>query len=648
MEPYGKGRRKVLIIGEAPGKGENEEGKQFVGKAGKHLWDTLKKLGVSRDDCWTDNAIRCWPHEGERNRTPTPKEVEFCNPPEAPIWMADFSFKSLGEIEIGDEIIGWTREKITEENRSRAKFRRKKLVGKTAKKGRKTARKKLVVSEVLAIHRRMSPIVKVELESGRIIRCSPDHLWLHGDASFATKLGGERFHTVMEKRSLASVVTPIDNDPPEELRYWAGYLGAMMDGEGHWPRIGQSWSHNEVVCKRIERAATKLGFRWAWNHGKKCSTLGLMGEINAEVKFLNWCRPAKKKNIKKRIMNRSSFCSVDRIKKVTPDGEGEVIGLTTTSGNYIAWGYASKNCRPNLERTIREKQPDVILLLGAIPISSFLSTRFPSPMSNGGMGRWTGWKIPCRNPNTWVCPTWHPSYLLREKNDVMQREWERHLKAAFELEGKPWQEIPNERGEVRCIFDPDEAAREIADLWGGEFSPDVPIAFDYESNMLKPDSNEARIVCCSMSNGNKTITYPWHGKAKEATGKFLQSRIPKVTYNAKFEVRWTLKEFGHGVRNVAWDGMLAAHAIDNRSGVTGCDFQAFVNLGMPDYWSRVGPYLKAKRKGGNEPNRVGEVDLESLLLYCGTDSLIEWKLAEVQKRIMGAKKHDANLFVRHQ
>lgn len=289
-------------------------------------------------------------------------------------------------------------------------------------------------------------------------------------------------------------------------------------------------------------------------------------------------------------------------------------------------------CRPNLERTIREKQPDVILLLGSVPIGSFLVSRFPSPMSNGGMGRWTGWKIPCRSPNAWVIPTWHPSYLMRERNDVLQREWERHLKLAFDSEGKPWKEIPNERSQVRCIFDPDEAAKEIAD-----FSPDVPIAFDYESNMLKPDSKEARIVCCSMSNGEKTIAYPWHGKVKEATGKFLQSRIPKVTYNAKFEVRWTLKEFGHGVRNVAWDGMLAAHAIDNRPGVTGCDFQAFVNLGMPDYWSRVGPYLKAKRKGGNEPNRIGEVDLESLLTYCALDSLVEFKIAQVQMKQMGVK-----------
>ena len=324
--------------------------------------------------------------------------------------MADFTFKKLGEVRIGDEVIGWIREGITEENRLGKGKHITNLVGKRAKQGRKIARKRLVVSKVVAINRRTSPIVRVEMESGRVIRCSPDHLWLRGDASFATKEGGEKFHTVASRRYLASVIVPIENSPPEDLNYAAGYLGAMMDGEGTWPRIAQSWFCNEIVCKKIERIATKLEFKWAWyNLGKPHSSLGIMGEINAEVKFLNWCRPAKKKRIKRRIMARSSFCSTDRIKAVVPDGEGEVIGLTTTSGNYIAWGYASKNCRPNLERTIREKDPDVILLLGAVPISSFLAPRFPSPMSSGGMGRWTGWKIPCRSPNAWVCPTWHPS-----------------------------------------------------------------------------------------------------------------------------------------------------------------------------------------------------------------------------------------------
>lgn len=300
-------------------------------------------------------------------------------------------------------------------------------------------------------------------------------------------------------------------------------------------------------------------------------------------------------------------------------------------------------CRPNLERTIREKDPDVILLLGAVPISSFLAPRFPSPMSSGGMGRWTGWKIPCRSPNAWVIPTWHPSYIIREKDKpnggVLQREWERHLEQAFETEGKPWREIPNEQRHITSILDPEEAAKNIRVMMRNYDAFQKPIALDYETNMLKPDSKEARIVCCSVSQGgdHNTFAFPWTKATKEAMEEFLRSNIPKIGFNTKFEDRWTMKEFGYPVRNWIWDGMNNAHIIDNRPGVTGADFQMFVLMGMPDYWSRVHQFFKGKKRGGNVPNRIGEVDLKDLLVYCGMDSLGEYKVAEKQAEEMGVK-----------
>lgn len=365
MEPTGKGRKKILVIGEFPGQSEDDQGKHFVGKAGQHLWDTIESLGHSRSDVWTENAIRCRPHESGRNRTPTPHEVDFC--------------------------------------------------------------------------------------------------------------------------------------------------------------------------------------------------------------------------------------------------------------------------RPNVERTIREKEPNVILLLGSIPIGSFLKNRFPEAMSGGGMGRWTGWQIPCRSPNAWVCPTWHPSYLLRENNEVLQREWERHLKAAFRLKGKPWDVIPDEGREIEIILDPDEAAERIRlNRYCNRIT-----AFDYETNCLKPDSAEAKIICCSLSNGTDTIAYPWHGSAIEATKEFLTSDVPKVGAGSKFETRWGRAKLGVWTRNWHWDIQLAAHAIDNRQGVTGVDFQGFVLLGRGDYWSHMKQFIRARRKGGNEKNRIREAGLENTLRYCAIDSLVEWRIMEKQKQIMG-------------
>jgi uracil-DNA glycosylase family 4 len=77
MPPSGEGRKKILIIAEAPGKSEDELGSQLVGDAGKTLRKTLDKHGIDLDkDCWKTNAIICRP---PKNKTPTNRQVALCH-----------------------------------------------------------------------------------------------------------------------------------------------------------------------------------------------------------------------------------------------------------------------------------------------------------------------------------------------------------------------------------------------------------------------------------------------------------------------------------------------------------------------------------------------------------------------------------------
>lgn len=86
MPVDGRGERGVLIVGEAPGATENEQGKPFVGKAGKYLRKALEKIDVDLErDCWITNALVCWPWEKnakgqQKNRAPTDKEIDYCRP----------------------------------------------------------------------------------------------------------------------------------------------------------------------------------------------------------------------------------------------------------------------------------------------------------------------------------------------------------------------------------------------------------------------------------------------------------------------------------------------------------------------------------------------------------------------------------------
>lgn len=287
-------------------------------------------------------------------------------------------------------------------------------------------------------------------------------------------------------------------------------------------------------------------------------------------------------------------------------------------------------CYPNLLSTIKEKEPHVIVTLGHPTLTSVLSGMWREKI--GPLTRWLGWQIPSQIHNTWICPVWHPKYVLQyeEKNDyrVVEKIWMRHLRKAFKLEGKPWDKLPDYDAEIQVIVDPDEAADKIIRI-----IKDKPrrCAFDFETNMLKPEHVRSRIVSCSISDGDTTISYPWFGNAIQATKEFLKSKIKKVASNFKFEQRWTKRILGFDVRNWDWCTMTGAHWIDNRTGICSVKFQAFVLLGFPIYDSEVKPYLKSVQRGGYAPNRVDELELFSLLHYGGLDSLLEYKVAEKQE-----------------
>ncbi|NIS13859.1 MAG: hypothetical protein GWN12_18870 [Thermoplasmata archaeon] len=78
--------------------------------------------------------------------------------------------------------------------------------------------------------------------------------------------------------------------------------------------------------------------------------------------------------------------------------------------------------------------------------------------------------------------------------------------------------------------------------------------------------------------------------------------------------------------------MQAAHILDNRRGITSIKFQAFVLLGIGEYNARVEQYLESET--ANSLNRIAEIDTRDLLLYNGLDSLLEYKVAEIQKERM--------------
>lgn len=65
----------VMLVGEAPGKNEDEQGEPFVGAAGKLLDRLLDEVGLDRNEVYIGNVLKCRP---PGNRDPRPEEIDAC------------------------------------------------------------------------------------------------------------------------------------------------------------------------------------------------------------------------------------------------------------------------------------------------------------------------------------------------------------------------------------------------------------------------------------------------------------------------------------------------------------------------------------------------------------------------------------------
>ena len=71
----GSGDAELLFIGEAPGWHEDQQGRPFVGPAGKFLDELLASIGLKRDAVYIANVVKCRP---PGNRDPLPLEMKAC------------------------------------------------------------------------------------------------------------------------------------------------------------------------------------------------------------------------------------------------------------------------------------------------------------------------------------------------------------------------------------------------------------------------------------------------------------------------------------------------------------------------------------------------------------------------------------------
>jgi uracil-DNA glycosylase family 4 len=303
----------------------------------------------------------------------------------------------------------------------------------------------------------------------------------------------------------------------------------------------------------------------------------------------------------------------------TPDGKNRA-----PTGDEVSF------CQPNLINNIKHYRPNVIIPMGIHAVKSVCSYAWKDDATEyDNMARWHGWQIPSIKLNAWICPTYHPSFVLqaKERNKAAPLIVREALRAAFGIKRKPYDELPDYTKYVQRIYEAPAAAALIR-----SFISDKPVAFDYENSPLKPDVDDAHVFCASLSDGERTISFPWVGEAITAMREFLVSQTPKIAANIQHEERWTWKLFGHGVTSWYWDTVVGAHWRNCHAGVCGLKFQVFALFGVPFYASHLEALMQGENNvsGKNSHNRLSKADRDDLLLYCGCDSLFEVMVAQSQ------------------
>jgi len=187
------------------------------------------------------------------------------------------------------------------------------------------------------------------MASGKTIRCTSDHKWLRKQY----KSWHWNYGEAKEGWYLANIIDPTPQLVPS-LAYESGWLSGIYDGEGHTYTISQCKNHNPDVYQEINNVAEKLGISMSPNNPNENndSTSGwvITGGRQGYVDFLNKVRPVRRKQLESLILGSTLIRPPDQIITIEEDSlDEEVVCLTTTTGNYVIWGYASKNSRSHPE-----------------------------------------------------------------------------------------------------------------------------------------------------------------------------------------------------------------------------------------------------------------------------------------------------------
>lgn len=296
-----------------------------------------------------------------------------CFPAGSKVLMSDWTEQPIENLSVGDEIVGYD-------------F------------GNRYGR--LIKATVKHCHMEESLVIEARTESGRIIRCTPDHKFLV--ARHRERKGG--YKPLHIGFNLCSVYTPMPPQTIEEERL-LDWLGGIIDGEGSVGStiaIAQSPAVNPEVCAAIHQTLNDLNIKYVFREDS--NQFILAGGKTLKARFLQHATIMKRKRFLTALWKRNGRVSEsnDRIISIRLLAKQMVYNIQSSSGNFVCQGLAVANCQYLNDPTplAQKSFPEEMIISHTLPVTqlpmfgrTFLtwdlgfSHRVYSDFSVGAVGR---------------------------------------------------------------------------------------------------------------------------------------------------------------------------------------------------------------------------------------------------------------------
>lgn len=276
-------------------------------------------------------------------------------------------------------------------------------------------------------------------------------------------------------------------------------------------------------------------------------------------------------------------------------------------------------CRQSIRDDIEATKPAIIIGYGNVPLHWLIK--------QDGIQMWRGRRIPVKigSHTCWYFPMLHPAFLLRNRRDSGESEYEKIFTWDMEqirmfLEDDPAEPLVVDKGYgdgVR-VFDGPGHKEEILSLLD-KMNEGSPVGIDIETTALRPYSG-GKIATVAISNFANTVAFPvdhpdlTYGY-QNILGNFLLRNHTKVCHNLVFEKEWF--SFFYGDRFIIegkWaDTMAQSYLIDERANKSApmhsLDLCCLVNFGF-----------NLKALTNVDRKNVRKAKLKDLLYYNGLDA----------------------------